>query len=432
MAKVDITAVARARRLLRRISRFLPFPFFVGKSESLQMLVHNARVFYEAWPAMEGQIHDGLSDDELRTLKRRYRKGCVRDNAKTITARCTIFNVSVATAALFPATSIVVGAIALATTLDHPLLLTISLVSFAVGASGPYALVRLINRPTARLAVASGGIGTIVVVVASLVAQAGMNVFALLWSEPDGTREAMAKGLVYAGTSSILLSVMILSVFSSSILVYQAVLSHRYPTETAFLSVAQVGVLVFGAGQDLRDPDERSWGIDSLEQLARSLESGLVRRVRLPRPQERAVIQERLRGAATEVRKWQLVLALPTAKTVAQLRVDVLALIKCLLLADYDLLPGSTDPASANTKRLKLAGAKVRELVVAVLPVAILYIATRMDAPIDGALATGLWVFAVGWLVVCLIALIDPNYGSRLGTAREFLSLLKSADGGGK
>ncbi|WP_189334172.1 hypothetical protein [Actinoplanes ianthinogenes] len=417
------------RRALQLLRRVLPFPSIVRRDLVWRQILSDAREHYGLWRAIEPGITKDLPREAARKLRSRYRRGCVRSSATWYAATRIVVNVCVVLAACFPIMAVVIGAVAVMRGLHDLPLLFLSVAVFIIMSVPVYIAVRLINRMNGRLSLIALVLGLAGIFIAYLVVDpADYFGLSLVTSAPASAYEAIAKGAAYSGICCLLLAAMILLTFLPAWSILSAYQVRASPFDMALRSGLNVGLVIAGIDYDLAEPWVRRWGIQDLEVIARCLEKGFLRAVPLPRARERALVQARLVASAAEIRGWQATVALPDPVAVSELKEKVSTLLAALLTADFGKLPGFASEISIRPQRIGEALRYIRDLIVSCIPVAALIVADRMEAPLDGVLATGFWAFAVVWLVVGLVMTISPTSISRVDKVKEIMSVVRSPE----
>jgi hypothetical protein len=124
--------------------------------------------------------------------------------------------------------------------------------------------------------------------------------------------------------------------------------------------------------------------------------------------------------------------ALRRPETLDFLNDRVVELTKALIWRSYDQLPRVDSGQAA--RRLTLSGLIkfARQLVLAILPGAVLIVTEALDWRLPESLRPAAGIVATIWLLVTLMLLIDPAIRDKLGLTKDFISVLKPTSKDGK
>ncbi|MEU7673531.1 hypothetical protein AB0C42_01785 [Micromonospora taraxaci] len=339
-------------------------------------------------------------------------------------------NVAVALGLIFPAMALGLGLAAVFALRGQPAeLWAVAVAGLVVAGAPSYAGILIVRNPTLKLAsVAAVSSALVLAVLVGLGHLSMASLTAPLMSPPKSLREAAALGAYVGALSSVFLAMMITLVFRTAFGLGRAWKIRSYPMESAFASLGDLlTALLSNSAVLLQVPDspDRIAGIARLEEAARCFEVGLPRMLRLPGERERAAMREQVQGIAYQLRQWQVALALPSKDGLNAVLDGAAASARLIMLGYYDELPTVNPEPLSAPQRIGALRELLRAIVVAILPVAAFTVAWRLGVPLEGVVGTLAWVTAISWAVVCLIAAVDPAYGSKLTAAREFLDVLQ-------
>ncbi len=140
-----------------------------------------------------------------------------------------------------------------------------------------------------------------------------------------------------------------------------------------------------------------------------------------------AEIRRHYAGVATAFDGHKVWVAIPKADTQEHLR-SVLALAAySIACGHYDDLPVAAEPLKSIRSRWADAASAARTTLVAVLPAAVLFAATRFAVPLSATQRSWFAVAAAVWFVVVVVSALDPLLSTRVTTMRDVLSALRGS-----
>jgi hypothetical protein len=234
------------------------------------------------------------------------------------------------------------------------------------------------------------------------------------------------EGAYFLFTASAYLIVMI--VFTTVLTLTDAMIMGRHRRRYAYVVLLNLLVQARRAlmepGARMSDPSFKTYLSGIFERAAVKAEGNLGQSMALRNPGLQAEVQAYMRRVAAKLRAMQLQLALSDNDTMDTIRDEVTQFIYALAAGNYALLP-AVDPGLVPARTRK-AAAVVRDLAIAVTPLAALTTSRYLGL----AVTPGIWnwavVFSVAWASVTVIAILDPLYKSKIADIRDIISIIRN------
>jgi hypothetical protein len=203
------------------------------------------------------------------------------------------------------------------------------------------------------------------------------------------------------------------------------------PYASLFALVAQCGSSLLRIDA-LVNAATRDAVIARLSHAAAIISGPLVATVRIPGQPDSRILKQRLFGAALVVRSYCLWVALPRSDTREQLIAEMQQLAVTLLTRELDSLPEPDEYGLITHGRhngirahaLTIFGA-ARIILAGSLPLAAVISAEALGFELTGLLGDGVKIVSILWLVVALVALIDPSSGGRISSIQGLVGAVK-------
>jgi hypothetical protein len=205
----------------------------------------------------------------------------------------------------------------------------------------------------------------------------------------------------------------------------------RCPVSSALFEVAWAALLLRQSDDGVIEPYWASEAINSLHYAAKSVGVGLPRLVPIADLSARAIVYRRLVSASHALDHFTYDILLGDQDSRAQVHGQLVNAATALLTQCYSKLPKTSEEQEALRRQelvkaiRRQSGRVAWQVLVGLLPIAALSALRLTPLELPPETAATLTTLSIGWLLIKLISLIDPNYRGTLTDANEISAKMR-------